>query len=76
VDIASIVTYINIYTSRGVKVKSTSNIISPCVKICKVENDTCIGCGRTTHEIAEWFKASDERKREIIEGLRSRMRRV
>jgi predicted Fe-S protein YdhL (DUF1289 family) len=43
------------------------------VKICKVENDTCIGCGRTTYEIAEWFKASDKRKREIIEGLQDRV---
>ena len=56
-----------------VRAKSISKLISPCVKICKVENDTCIGCGRTTHEIAEWFNASDKRKREIIEGLRDRV---
>jgi predicted Fe-S protein YdhL (DUF1289 family) len=55
------------------RVKSTSNIISPCVKVCKVENKVCIGCGRTTQEIAEWFKASDKRKREIVEGLRNRV---
>jgi len=54
-------------------VKSISKIISPCVKICKVENKVCIGCGRTTQEIAEWFKASDKRKREIVEGLRNRV---
>jgi len=54
-------------------VKLTSNIISPCVQVCKVENKVCIGCGRTTHEIAEWFKASNKRKREIIEGLPNRM---
>ena len=54
-------------------VKLISNIISPCVKICKVENQVCIGCGRTTQEIAEWFKASDKRKREIIEGLQNRV---
>ena len=56
-----------------VNVKSTSKIVSPCVKICKVENELCIGCGRTTREIAEWFKASDKRKREIIEGLQNRV---
>jgi len=56
-----------------VNVKSTSKIVSPCVKICKVENELCIGCGRTTHEIAEWFKASDRRKREIIERLQNRV---
>jgi len=54
-------------------VKSISKIISPCVSICKVENKVCIGCGRTTQEIAEWFKASDRRKREIIEGLSNRV---
>jgi len=58
---------------QAVNVKSISKIISPCVKVCKVENKVCIGCGRTTHEIAEWFKASDRRKREIIEGLQNRV---
>jgi predicted Fe-S protein YdhL (DUF1289 family) len=58
---------------QAVNVKLTSNIISPCVQVCKVENKVCIGCGRTTHEIAEWFKASNKRKREIIEGLPNRM---
>ena len=58
---------------QAVNVKSISKIISPCVKVCKVENKVCIGCGRTTHEIAEWFKASDKRKREIVEGLRNRV---
>ena len=27
------------------------NIESPCVKICKLENGVCIGCGRTQDEI-------------------------
>jgi len=57
-------------------VKLISNIISPCIKVCKVENQVCIGCGRTTQEIAEWFKASDKRKRDILERLPDRLRRV
>ncbi len=46
-------------------VKSTSDISSPCIKVCIIESDYCIGCGRTLDEIGEWLKASDQRKKEI-----------
>ena len=51
-------------------------IESPCIQICKLENDICIGCGRTTQEIAEWGKATIARRKEIIERLPDRMRRM
>ena len=56
--------------------KSISKIVSPCIKVCTLENDFCIGCGRTQKEIAEWFTASEKRKREILERLQDRMRRM
>ena len=37
-------------------VKSTSDISSPCIKVCIIESDYCIGCGRTLDEIGEWLK--------------------
>ena len=57
-------------------VKSISKVVSPCIKICTLQNDFCIGCGRTTQEIAEWSKASDEKKRDILERLPDRLRRM
>ena len=57
------------------RVKSISRVVSPCIKICTLQNDFCIGCGRTTQEIAEWTKASDKKKRDILERLPDRLRR-
>ena len=38
-------------------VKSISKVVSPCIKICTLQDDFCIGCGRSTQEIAEWATA-------------------
>ena len=57
-------------------VKSISRIVSPCVKVCTLKEDFCIGCGRTTQEIAEWGNATRERREQILERLPDRMRRM
>ena len=57
-------------------VKSISRVVSPCIKICTLQDNFCIGCGRTTQEIAEWTKASDKKKRDILERLPDRLRRM
>ena len=57
-------------------VKSISKVVSPCIKICTLQNDFCIGCGRSTQEIAEWSNASRKRKEEILERLPNRLRRM
>ena len=57
-------------------VKSISKVVSPCIKICTLQDDFCIGCGRTTQEIAEWAKATIKRKKEILERLPDRLRRM
>lgn len=36
---------------------------SPCVQICTVEGDICIGCGRTLDEIGRWGSMSDDERR-------------
>jgi|MDTC01.1.fsa_nt_gb predicted Fe-S protein YdhL (DUF1289 family) len=54
-------------------VKSTSSIPSPCIKVCTIENDHCLGCGRSTDEIKEWFYCDDQRKLEIIEQIGKRI---
>jgi predicted Fe-S protein YdhL (DUF1289 family) len=52
-----------------VLVKSTSNVPSPCIQVCTINNGKCIGCNRTQDEIREWFYATDTRKLEILERL-------
>ena len=44
-------------------------IKSPCIKICKLENEVCIGCRRTIQEIQQWRDLTDEEKRIILERI-------
>lgn len=46
---------------------------SPCVSICALdEDDICQGCYRSAEEITDWFMASDEDKRAILERAEQR----
>ena len=38
---------------------------SPCINICKIDNDSglCIGCCRYEHEVFNWIHFSDEEKK-------------
>jgi uncharacterized protein len=56
-----------------VAVKSTSDIESPCQNICVLQDGICIGCGRTSDEITEWFTATDDRKTIIKEQCGKRL---
>jgi predicted Fe-S protein YdhL (DUF1289 family) len=48
---------------------------SPCIKICVVDPETalCIGCGRTTGEIAGWLNYSPEQRGTITAELEERL---
>lgn len=42
-------------------------VASPCIGVCRMRaDDVCEGCLRTLDEIAEWFSASDDRRRAIL----------
>jgi len=46
---------------------------SPCVDICRLDaKGLCVGCRRTLDEIAEWSRASEARRREILRNLAAR----
>ena len=45
---------------------------SPCVKVCTLEGDMCIGCFRTQDEIREWMIYTDEQKKIVIDQLEER----
>lgn len=48
-------------------------VTSPCVNVCRLdENDMCVGCFRTSREIAEWLSYTPGQRAEIIERLPAR----
>jgi uncharacterized protein len=53
------------------------SIPSPCIKICRLdENKTCIGCGRTIEEIANWTTYNDETKIKIIHRAMEKIKKT
>jgi predicted Fe-S protein YdhL (DUF1289 family) len=50
-----------------------AGVASPCVDICRLDAEgLCVGCRRTLGEIAEWSRASDTRRLEILRVLQTR----
>lgn len=50
-----------------------ATVPSPCVDICRLDaRGLCMGCRRTMNEIAEWPRASETRRREILRELERR----
>ena len=47
---------------------------SPCINVCKLnpKNNLCEGCLRTSDEISNWSKYSDNKKRSVISILKNR----
>ena len=46
-------------------------MISPCIKICKVKKDICIGCGRSLEQIKNWSKYSNFKRKKIFKQLKN-----
>jgi len=48
-------------------------VASPCIDICRLDaKGVCVGCRRTLDEIAEWSRASEARRREILRNVAAR----
>jgi predicted Fe-S protein YdhL (DUF1289 family) len=46
---------------------------SPCIDVCRLDDQgLCVGCRRSLDEIAEWSRASEARRREILRQLPQR----
>ena len=45
---------------------------SPCIKVCTLEDNICIGCYRTQDEIREWMIYTDEQKEIVLDQLEKR----
>ncbi len=48
-------------------------VASPCIKVCRVHEDVCVGCGRSLWEIANWGRFTDEEKRAAIARAADRL---
>jgi uncharacterized protein len=52
------------------------NVPSPCIHVCKLVGDVCVGCFRTRDEIARWLQMSDEEKAQVNARLAKRASEV
>jgi dUTP pyrophosphatase len=53
-----------------------SDIISPCIKLCRLLNGVCIGCHRTKEEIREWFYGDEATKQKILDRINMKVKFV
>lgn len=49
-----------------------SSIKSPCILVCQLVDNKCIGCKRTVEEIRKWLSYSEKQRDEIIKELDTR----
>lgn len=49
--------------------KSVPKVESPCVRICKLDNNICIGCKRTKDEISQWLSMTDEERKIVLDRV-------
>jgi uncharacterized protein len=53
------------------------DIESPCIGTCTLgPDDLCMGCFRTSEEIAGWLSFAPDRRRAIMQGLPARAERL
>ena len=48
--------------------------LTPCRNICTLEDDICIGCGRTSEEISDWTKYDREKRLMIMRRIKNAKR--
>jgi len=46
-----------------------SPIESPCISVCRYENEVCVGCGRTIDDITNWYDMTDDEKQSVLNRL-------
>ena len=46
-----------------------SHIESPCISVCRYENEVCRGCGRTVEEVVGWWDMSNDEKQAVLNRI-------
>jgi predicted Fe-S protein YdhL (DUF1289 family) len=47
---------------------------NPCVSICKINDDICIGCGRSRDEMKTWKGMKNKERRAVNEMAAARLK--
>ena len=58
------------------ELKVVIELDSPCVNICTIKDDLCIGCGRTLEEIANWTAMTNDERKLINARLSNNIQRT
>ena len=64
--------YLNKYSSclsKPTPENLTSMISTPCIKVCKLIGNRCVGCGRTFNQISNWLNYTESKRKRIMEKL-------
>jgi|TARA_R110001592_G_scaffold20574_1_gene83348 predicted Fe-S protein YdhL (DUF1289 family) len=51
----------------------SNKVLSPCIDRCFTNGTNCTSCGRTNDEVQEWFDASEEQRKIILEKCVKRL---
>ena len=46
-----------------------SLIESPCISICRYEDEVFAGCGRTVDEVVGWYDMNDDEKQAVLNRI-------
>ncbi len=48
---------------------TAAKVSTPCIRLCKLKDGFCTGCGRSWQQIADWTMYSEKTRLEIMAGL-------
>lgn len=54
---------------------TAAKISTPCIRVCKLQNDVCYACHRTRQEIFNWSFYSEDKRKEIMKDIYERRKR-
>ncbi|SVA53758.1 uncharacterized protein METZ01_LOCUS106612 [marine metagenome] len=49
---------------------------SPCITVCRIEGNLCVGCYRTTDEIERWLSYTDLERTQIMNECNARKKKA
>ena len=42
------------------------SVDSPCIRVCRIADGVCVGCGRTLDEIAKWARMDEDERAAVV----------
>lgn len=48
---------------------TVAKVSTPCIRLCKLKDGFCTGCGRSWQQIADWTMYSEKTRLEIMAAL-------